>query len=79
MTRSILEYYITLHFSIAIGVLIHGYGISLGTVHAARLLHSKLFRSILHAPMSFFDTTPIGRSSANIVTCQGGGISNVST
>ncbi|KAG0249050.1 Multidrug resistance-associated protein 1, partial [Linnemannia exigua] len=33
----------------------------IGCIQAAERLHSRLFDSILHLPMSFFDTTPIGR------------------
>ncbi|KAL4105868.1 hypothetical protein PRIC1_003924 [Phytophthora ramorum] len=33
----------------------------LGSLHASRLLFSKLLKQILHAPTSFFDTTPLGR------------------
>ncbi len=58
--------YISLHFSLAIGVLIHGFGIALGAVHASRLLQSTLLGSILHAPMSFFDTTPLGKLNVKI-------------
>ena len=35
--------------------------VALGTVRSANLLHKRLNISILHAPMAFFDTTPIGR------------------
>lgn len=31
------------------------------TVKAASVLHDKLFSRILHCPMHFFDTTPLGR------------------
>ncbi|MBN3313048.1 MRP5 protein, partial [Atractosteus spatula] len=31
------------------------------TLRAASTLHDHLFRRVLHSPMSFFDTTPLGR------------------
>ncbi|KAG0353958.1 Multidrug resistance-associated protein 1, partial [Mortierella sp. AD032] len=33
----------------------------IGCIQAAKRLHSRFFNNILHLPMSFFDTTPIGR------------------
>ncbi|KAK6765506.1 hypothetical protein RB195_025428 [Necator americanus] len=34
---------------------------ALGMVGASRILHEGILRNILHSPMLFFDTTPIGR------------------
>uniref|UniRef100_A0A8D2Q509 Uncharacterized protein n=1 Tax=Varanus komodoensis TaxID=61221 RepID=A0A8D2Q509_VARKO len=34
---------------------------SYGAMRASRFLHDKLLTNILHVPMSFFDSTPIGR------------------
>jgi ATP-binding cassette, subfamily C (CFTR/MRP), member 1 len=33
----------------------------IGTLEAARFTHNYLLTKILHAPMAFFDQTPIGR------------------
>lgn len=35
--------------------------LSLGSVYASRVLHSRMLGNVLRAPMAFFDTTPIGR------------------
>lgn len=35
--------------------------LALGTLIAANHMHRGMLRQILHCPMSFFDTTPIGR------------------
>ena len=32
-----------------------------GALNASIRLHNKMLRNILRAPMSFFDTTPLGR------------------
>ena len=32
-----------------------------GTLSASRSLHADMLRQMLHCPMSFYDTTPIGR------------------
>lgn len=32
-----------------------------GMVFASRKLHEGILRNIMHLPMSFFDTTPLGR------------------
>ena len=33
----------------------------LATIKGSRTIHSKMLTNILHSPMSFFDTTPLGR------------------
>ncbi|CAG8585032.1 3084_t:CDS:2, partial [Acaulospora morrowiae] len=55
-------------FSILVGL-----SLSLATLSAARNLHRKVLKRVLSAPISFFDTTPIGRIlnrfSKDIDTC----------
>jgi len=36
-------------------------GLSRGAVRASRELHARLLNGVMHSPMAFFDTTPIGR------------------
>ena len=45
----------------AIAIFLGSLFMYLGTLKSAAAYHSKMLRRILHAPMSFFDTTPMGR------------------
>lgn len=45
----------------SIGVFFRGYFFTAVTAHKAVKLHDKLFDATMHAPMSFFDTTPVAR------------------
>ena len=45
----------------ALAVLFTAFAVILGTLIAARSLHRSLLTNILRSPMSFFDTTPLGR------------------
>jgi ATP-binding cassette subfamily C (CFTR/MRP) protein 1 len=45
----------------AVGVLMSTLAMALGSIHASGALHKKMLLSVLRSPMSFFDTTPLGR------------------
>ena len=45
----------------AMSIFVATLSMSLGSIRAARFLHSKMLTHILRSPMSFFDTTPLGR------------------
>ncbi|XP_054168602.1 multidrug resistance-associated protein 1-like [Oppia nitens] len=49
------------------------YALTKGTIKAAKFLHLKMLEQIMHSPMSFFDTTPLGRIlnrfSKDVDTC----------
>ena len=42
-------------------VLFSAFALAEGMLHSATLLHTSILKSGLRAPMSFFDSTPIGR------------------
>ncbi|XP_036368003.1 canalicular multispecific organic anion transporter 2 [Octopus sinensis] len=42
-------------------VLVYAIMYAMGTIKAAASMHFRLLDNIIHCPMSFFDTTPIGR------------------
>jgi ABC-type multidrug transport system fused ATPase/permease subunit len=48
-------------FAFALGALGRGIFFTNVTSYKAKTLHDKLFDAAIHAPMSFFDTTPIAR------------------
>ncbi|KAI9138461.1 P-loop containing nucleoside triphosphate hydrolase protein [Paraphysoderma sedebokerense] len=45
----------------SLGVLLRGVVFSIETDKKAKMLHNNMFRSVMRAPMAFFDTTPLGR------------------
>lgn len=56
-----LGVYASIGLSQAVFVTYGWIGIVAGTLLASRNLHQKLLTRIIHAPMHFFDTTPMGR------------------
>ncbi|KAG1691083.1 Multidrug resistance-associated protein 1 [Nymphon striatum] len=56
-----LGVYAALGFSEAMFVFIGGMGFAYGTVKAGEILHENMLQNIMRSPMSFFDTTPMGR------------------
>ena len=57
--------YLSIHSSLSIVEMLlfvaRGWAIGYGAINAATLLHKKLLNSIGRAPMSFFETNPMGR------------------
>ncbi|KAJ8313002.1 hypothetical protein KUTeg_010375, partial [Tegillarca granosa] len=56
-----LEFYGLLGGIQGILVCIYALLVSIKMVHAAGNLHKKMLKTIMRAPMAFFDTTPVGR------------------
>ena len=56
-----LGVYAGLGFTQAIIIFLGAFSLALAAIFASRMLHSKMLKNILRSPMSFFDTTPLGR------------------
>ncbi|KAJ3026911.1 UNVERIFIED_CONTAM: hypothetical protein HDU68_004835 [Siphonaria sp. JEL0065] len=56
-----LYIYLGLGLSQALFLVIFSILIAIGGIQAAKLLHEKALTRILHAPISFYDTNPLGR------------------
>ncbi|OQR92450.1 multidrug resistance-associated protein 1 [Thraustotheca clavata] len=56
---------LTIYTLLALGssalVLVRTMTVSLGGLHAARTLFDRMTKSLIHAPMTFFDSQPLGR------------------
>lgn len=60
-----IGFFLGIYFALALGFaamsFIRGVWFLNLALHASKGLHDKMLTSVLHAPMAFFDTTPIGR------------------
>ena len=56
-----LGVYGALGFGQVFFILLASFVLAIGGVFASTRLHNNMLSSILHSPMSFFDTTPLGR------------------
>ena len=55
------RWFFTCVFILATLIFLSSLLVAIGTLRGARILHDKLLHNILRCPMSFFDTTPVGR------------------
>eukprot|EP01087_Luapelamoeba_hula_P012571 TRINITY_DN3508_c0_g1_i1.p1 TRINITY_DN3508_c0_g1~~TRINITY_DN3508_c0_g1_i1.p1 ORF type:complete len:1538 (+),score=302.45 TRINITY_DN3508_c0_g1_i1:61-4674(+) len=53
--------YAALGMGAAFIVLVRSFVFAYGSINSARVLHERLLKTLVRAPMAFFDTTPIGR------------------
>ena len=56
-----MSIYVALGVSLTIASFASGAAIGLLTYYASKSLHHKAITSTMHAPMTFFETTPLGR------------------
>jgi len=57
----ITECVLTCVVAVGITFLFSAFALAEGSMRSATLLHTSILKSVLRAPMSFFDHTPIGR------------------
>ncbi|KAJ3130188.1 Canalicular multispecific organic anion transporter 2 [Nowakowskiella sp. JEL0407] len=57
--------YAILTAAITLGVMGRGFMISAAVIKKSKALHERLLNAILHAPMSFYDITPVGQILSN--------------
>ncbi|KAF2071736.1 hypothetical protein CYY_006941 [Polysphondylium violaceum] len=56
-----LSIYVAFSFAAIGATLIRSFSMVFGSIKGSKLFHEKMFKAVIRSPMSFFDTTPIGR------------------
>eukprot|EP01132_Coremiostelium_polycephalum_P009679 gene9679-11876_t len=56
-----LSVYVAFSFSAISTTFLRSFSMVFGSIKGSKLFHEKMFQSVIRSPMSFFDTTPIGR------------------
>ncbi|KAI9025859.1 hypothetical protein CLU79DRAFT_813063 [Phycomyces nitens] len=60
-----VDYYILVYLAISLGSIVfdifRNFVLYWGSIRGAKILFSRMVNRIIHAPMRFFDTTPVGR------------------
>ena len=51
----------SMFFTAVLFVLGEAFAVAFGCFRASKVLHERILRAVMRAPMSFFDTTPLGR------------------
>ncbi|EGG17998.1 ABC transporter C family protein [Cavenderia fasciculata] len=59
------RYYLSIYVAFSMGAValtfFKSFGMVFGSIRGSKLFHEKMFMAVIRSPMSFFDTTPIGR------------------
>ncbi|KYR03153.1 ABC transporter C family protein [Tieghemostelium lacteum] len=59
------KYYLGIYVAFSMAAIastfFRSFGMVIGSIKGSQLFHEKMFESVIRSPMSFFDTTPIGR------------------
>ncbi|KAN0041553.1 hypothetical protein ACTFIV_004095 [Dictyostelium citrinum] len=59
------KYYLSIYVAFSCGTIaatfLRSFAMVFGSIKGSKLFHEKMFKAVILSPMSFFDTTPIGR------------------
>lgn len=50
-----------IHVNLVLSIFLSTLALYLGGLRAAKVMHNSVFKCVMKAPMSFFETTPLGR------------------
>eukprot|EP01133_Synstelium_polycarpum_P002439 gene2439-2772_t len=65
LSNSQSKYYLSIYVAFSMGAVgttfFRSFGMVFSSIRGSKLFHEKMFSAVIRSPMSFFDTTPIGR------------------